>query len=57
MSHRYSLTYTVTAPNELEAIRKAASMLRSGVRLRGVNSVTRASGNLWRVSLNLSEDA
>ena len=53
----YSLTYTVTAATEYEAITLAVAMLRTDVRLRGVNSVQRATGNLWRVSLNVWEDA
>lgn len=52
----YSLTYTVTGATELEAIANAVAMLRSDVRLRGVNSATRVSGTMWRVSLNLYED-
>lgn len=51
----YSISYTVAADTRLEAIEKAAGMLRSNVRLRGVGSVTSA-GDLWVVCLNVWED-
>lgn len=51
----YSLTYTVAASTRLEAIEAAVTMLRSGVRLRGVNSAVQA-GSVWHVSLNVWED-
>jgi hypothetical protein len=53
----FSLTYTVTAATEYEAIAAAVALLRTNVRLRGVNSVQRATPTLWRVSLNVWEDA
>lgn len=52
----YSLTYTVTAATNLEAMTNAIAMLRTGVKLRSVTSVIRVSGTLWRVVLNLWED-
>ena len=52
----FSLTYTVTASTEFEAIQNAVALIRTNVRLRGVNSVHRVTGTLWRVSLNLWED-
>ena len=52
----YSITYTVTAATELEAIEAAVDLLRTDVRLLGVNAVYRTMGMFWRVSLNVSED-
>ena len=56
MSVEFPITYTVTAATEYEAIQNAVALIRTNVRLRGVNSVQRVTGTLWRVSLNLWED-
>lgn len=52
----YSIAYTVVADTKLEAIEKAVAMLRTDVRLRGVDSVT-SNAELWTVCLNVWEDA
>ncbi len=52
----YSIRFQgIAATTELEAITKAVGMLRTGVRLNGVNRVTE-HGGLWTVSLNVFED-
>lgn len=53
----YLLTYNVLADSRLEAIAKATAMLRSNVRLRGVQSAEQGTPGWWDVVLNVWEDA
>jgi hypothetical protein len=54
--HHYIIGYTVIAGTELEAIDAAVRLLRTDVKLRGVDEVRRVTGPLWKVSLSVEED-
>lgn len=53
----YVIRYEVDASTRLEAIDKAASLLRIGVRLNGVHQVEEFLPGWWVVLLNVWEDA
>ena len=55
--HNYSIRYDVAADTRLDAIAKATALLRSDVRLRGVNDADEFAPGWWRVSLNVWEEA
>lgn len=54
--HHYIIGYTVIAGTELEAIDAAVRLLRTDVKLRGVDEVRRVTGTLWKVSLSVHEE-
>lgn len=52
----YSISFTVIGSTELDAIDAAVRLLRTDLKLRGVNEAQRVLGGFWRVSLNVHEE-
>lgn len=53
---KYRIRYTVTARTELEAVTRAAEMLRKGVSLIGIVSAEPIGTYMWAVLMSVSED-
>ena len=51
-----NITYSVIADGRLEAIDKAVSMLRTGVRLVALVSAEQGTPGWWDVTLSVRED-
>lgn len=56
MSFKYSIRYTVTARTELEAVTRAAELLRTGVSLISIVSTEAIGTYMWAVVMAVSED-
>lgn len=52
----YIVRYDVLADSRLEAIQKACSMLRSGVKVNGIVEAEQSTPGWWSVALHVSED-
>jgi hypothetical protein len=53
----YVLSYEVAAASKLDAITKAGTMLRTGVRLVEVQAAEEVRPGWWKVSMWVGEDA
>lgn len=57
MSHRYELSYEVSATTKYEAVFKAVQMLRDGVSPIRVLSAVETAPGWWKVTLKVAEDS
>lgn len=56
MSHNYTIRYEVPAQTELEAIKKAAALLRSNYHLIAIVKAEPVAAGFWTVSMRVEED-